>query len=53
MGYIGRSGRSDTPGPGRYSNHEVLPNMKVVVPCDANEVKKATLAAAEIDGPSL
>lgn len=29
----------------------VLPNMKVVVPCDANEVKKATLAAAEIDGP--
>lgn len=29
----------------------VLPNMKVVVPCDAIETKKATIAAAEIKGP--
>ena len=29
----------------------VLPNMKVIVPCDAIETKKATLAAAEILGP--
>ncbi len=29
----------------------VLPNMTVLVPCDAIEAKKATLAAAEIDGP--
>lgn len=29
----------------------VLPNMKVIVPCDAIEARKATLAAAEIWGP--
>lgn len=29
----------------------VLPNMKLIVPCDAIEGRKATLAAAEIDGP--
>lgn len=29
----------------------VLPNMKVIVPCDAIEAKKATLAAADIWGP--
>lgn len=29
----------------------VLPNMKVVVPCDAVEAKKATAAAAQIWGP--
>lgn len=29
----------------------VLPNMKVIVPCDAIEAKKATLAAACIPGP--
>ncbi|PIU98334.1 transketolase [Candidatus Wolfebacteria bacterium CG03_land_8_20_14_0_80_40_12] len=29
----------------------VLPNMKVVVPCDAIEAKKATVAAAKILGP--
>lgn len=29
----------------------VLPNMKVVVPCDAEETRKATLAFAKIDGP--
>ena len=28
-----------------------LPNMKVVVPCDAVETKKATIVAAEIKGP--
>lgn len=28
-----------------------LPNMKVVVPADSNETKKATIAAAEINGP--
>jgi len=28
-----------------------LPNMKVVVPADSNETKKATLAAAEMYGP--
>jgi transketolase len=28
-----------------------LPNMKVIVPCDAIEAKKATLAAAKIWGP--
>jgi transketolase len=28
-----------------------LPNMKVVVPADSNETKKATLAAAEVYGP--
>ena len=28
-----------------------LPNMKVIVPCDAIEAKKATLAAAQIYGP--
>lgn len=28
-----------------------LPNMKVVVPCDAVEMEKATIAAAEIKGP--
>lgn len=29
-----------------------LPNMKVIVPCDAIEAKKATLAAAKIWGPA-
>lgn len=29
----------------------VLPNMTVIVPCDAIETRKATLAAAEIAGP--
>ena len=29
----------------------VLPNMKVIVPCDAIEAEKATLAAAHIWGP--
>jgi len=29
----------------------VLPNMTVILPCDANEAKKATLAAAKMDGP--
>ena len=28
-----------------------LPNMKVIVPCDAEEARKATLAAAKIWGP--
>jgi len=29
----------------------VLPNMKVIVPCDAIETRKATVASAEIQGP--
>jgi transketolase len=29
----------------------VVPNMRVIVPCDALEAKKATMAAAEIVGP--
>lgn len=29
----------------------VLPNMTVIVPCDAEETRKATLAAAAIQGP--
>ena len=29
----------------------VIPNMKVIVPCDAIEAKKATVAAAKISGP--
>lgn len=29
----------------------VLPNMKVIVPCDSIEAKKATIAAAKIWGP--
>jgi len=29
----------------------VLPNMKVIVPADANEAEKATMAAAEMWGP--
>jgi len=29
----------------------VLPNMKVVVPCDAMETKKATIQAGEVFGP--
>jgi len=29
----------------------VLPNMKVIVPCDAIEARKATLAAAHVWGP--
>ncbi len=29
----------------------VMPNMKVFVPCDAIEAKKATIAAASINGP--
>lgn len=30
---------------------KVLPNMTVIVPCDFNQTKAATLAAAEYDGP--
>ncbi len=29
----------------------VLPNMTVIVPCDMEEARKATLVAAELDGP--
>lgn len=29
----------------------VIPNMTVIAPCDATEMHKATLAAAEINGP--
>jgi len=29
----------------------VLPNMRVIVPCDAVEAKKATVAAAAVHGP--
>ncbi|MDO8664187.1 MAG: transketolase C-terminal domain-containing protein [Candidatus Liptonbacteria bacterium] len=29
----------------------VIPNMKIIIPCDAIEAKKATLAAAKIWGP--
>lgn len=29
----------------------VIPNMKVIVPCDANEAKKATIAVSKILGP--
>jgi transketolase len=29
----------------------VMPNMRVLVPCDMEQTKKATTAAAEIDGP--
>ncbi len=29
----------------------LLPNMTVLVPCDANEAYRATIAAAEIEGP--
>jgi transketolase len=29
----------------------VLPNMRVLVPCDATEAKKATIAAGNIQGP--
>lgn len=29
----------------------VLPNMTVIVPCDAEETRKATLAMAGVDGP--
>lgn len=29
----------------------MLPNMNIIVPCDAIEAKKATLAAAEVKGP--
>ena len=29
----------------------VLPNMTVIVPCDAEEARKATIAAAQFDGP--
>lgn len=29
----------------------VLPNMTVILPCDANEAKKATIAVSKIDGP--
>lgn len=29
----------------------VLPNMRVISPCDAIEAKKATIAAAKIEGP--
>lgn len=29
----------------------VMPTMRVVVPCDATEARRATLAAAEIEGP--
>ena len=30
---------------------KVLPNMTVIVPCDFNQTKNATIAAAEYDGP--
>jgi len=30
---------------------KTLPNMTVIVPCDFNQTKNATLAAAEYDGP--
>ena len=30
---------------------KMLPNMTVIVPCDFNQTKAATLAAAEYDGP--
>lgn len=29
----------------------VLPNMRVIVPCDSNEARRATLAAAKLEGP--
>lgn len=29
----------------------LIPNMTIIVPCDANEAYKATMAAAEIEGP--
>ena len=29
----------------------VLPNMTVIVPCDANEAKKATIAVTQVKGP--
>jgi transketolase len=29
----------------------VMPNMKVIVPCDVNEAKKATIAASKMWGP--
>lgn len=29
----------------------VLPNMRVIVPCDKEETRKATMAAAKMDGP--
>lgn len=29
----------------------VIPNMVVIVPCDAHEARKATLVAAKLDGP--
>ncbi len=29
----------------------VLPNMKVIIPCDANQTRKATIASARIPGP--
>ena len=29
----------------------LIPNMTIIVPCDANEAYKATMAAAQIDGP--
>ena len=29
----------------------LIPGMTVIVPCDANEAYKATMAAAEFDGP--
>lgn len=29
----------------------VMPNMRVLVPCDAVETKKATMAAAKLEGP--
>ena len=29
----------------------VLPNMRVIVPCDVRESRKATLAAASVEGP--
>jgi len=29
----------------------MLPNMKIIVPCDSEEARKATIAAAECNGP--
>jgi len=37
--------------PGRFAIMRVLPNMKVIVPADYIEAKKATRAIAETYGP--
>ncbi|MEA1940087.1 MAG: transketolase, partial [Candidatus Caldatribacteriota bacterium] len=35
------------------SNIYYLPNMKIVIPCDAEETEKATLAVTYIEGPAV